>query len=180
MMEAPEEECGAQDQRGGGTGLPPEAKEDTGGPQGGTAEERDCRKRGIEELVGAGEVIDREERPDRRKEYREQIWSSEAGPPGEDQGAPQERQRGPPGDDLVSEEPEGPPGLQEDDDRGESSEVERPGDGPPEEVGLVIPVVEQGAEAGDPEGDRGLQQRWMEFGKRIQSVCPSQRATRSR
>jgi hypothetical protein len=80
----------------------------------------------------------------------------------------------------MGEEPEGLAGLQKDEDRAEAAEVERPGDGPPEEVGLAIAAVEQGAQAGDPEGDRGLQQRRVQFGGWVQRVCPSQRATRSR
>jgi hypothetical protein len=180
MMEAPEQEGDAEYQCGGGPGLPPEAEEDAGGPEGGAAQECDRRKRGVQELVGAGEVVDREQRPDGRKEYGEQIGPLESRAAGEDQRAPQERQRGPAGDDLVCEEPEGAPGLQEDDDRAQSTEVERPGDGPPEEIGLAVAAVEQGTEAGDPEGDRGLQQRRMQLGRRVQRVCPSQRATRSR
>ena len=162
------------------SGLAAEAEEYAGRPQRGATQEGHCRQRGEQERVSFSELVDRKQRPHGWEEHHQQVRGPERGAAGEDQGAPQQGDRGPPGDYLVGEQPAGISSQQIDDDRAQPTEVQAPGDGPPEEVGLVVALIQERAEPGDPQGDRRLQERGMKLGDVGQRVCPSQRATRSR
>ena len=144
----------------------PETEEDPRGPERGPAQEGDGRHCDEEKLIPLLEAVDRVGRPQRREEDRQQVDRAKPGAAGEHQGTPEQSEGGPAGRHLVSEEPERLPGGEIGEDRRHPREVEPPGSGPPEEVGLAVAPVQERGKHRQAKSDRGLEDGSVEFGEK--------------
>jgi hypothetical protein len=160
VVQAPEAKRDGQQRGAAGRDPSPVAVEHPSSPQRRQTQERHRRPHRPGEVV---ESIDRDVRPHGWEEDHRQIPRPPPDPLGEDERGGEQRQRGPAGDDLVPVEPNAIRGEQEAGDRTDAEQIESPGDGPPGEVGLPVPLEQERAEQDQRTRDGGLEQRGVEL-----------------